>query len=545
MQRGSKWSVLFHLAVAVLLFSLPGLRLGVTDWHLPREPRLVFGALALAYLGAVALFSLRGRSGAAGLIDGLLISLAAFGAVTILVLALDYQAPRLAYFAAIVLGVAALTLAPLLARFMAPLSILAVIAAGVVVAIPATTKVVIRADAPMHRTDVAIGSSLYDVDLTWFKNAIPAGSKYNAFGSVAEFGDGSFLFADGDGNLFHVTLPAEADPQVQRLPTKVPLNIEGFDKASGESKAGQFFRIMDVRFLEKDGKLRVLASHHWWSDAKKCTVLRVSTLETTTAKFLSESEDKDWKDVFESTPCLPLQGTDWPFSGMEGGGRIRFLDDSTFILSIGDHGFNGVVYSTDYVSNPEASYGKTWKVHLDGRKPELFTIGHRNPQGLFIDPNGAVWETEHGPQGGDELNLLEAGLNYGWPHVTYGTDYNKHTWPRNPVQGQHTGYTMPVYVWLPSIGTSNLIRLRGDLFPLWKDDLIVSSLVGGEVFRIRLDGKRVVFAEPLKIGERVRDLIEDHTGRIIMWTDSRSIIEMRPSKSPLESVNNTAQDAPR
>ncbi|HXW98020.1 MAG TPA: PQQ-dependent sugar dehydrogenase, partial [Gemmatimonadales bacterium] len=173
------------------------------------------------------------------------------------------------------------------------------------------------------------------------------------------------------------------------------------------------------------------------------------------------------------------------------------------------------------------------------------TIGHRNPQGLFIDPNGAVWETEHGPQGGDELNLLEAGLNYGWPHVTYGTDYNKHTWPRNPVQGQHTGYTMPVYVWLPSIGTSNLIRLRGDLFPLWKDDLIVSSLVGGEVFRIRLDGKRVVFAEPLRIGERVRDLIEDHTGRIIMWTDSRSIIEMRPSKSPLESVNNTAQDAPR
>jgi hypothetical protein len=531
MQRAPKWAIVFHLALALLLFSLPGLRLGIAAWHLSRQQWIVFGGLAVAYLAGALLLTVRERVRAPQWLVALLIALATFGAVTIVQVMLDYQFPRLAYVAAVVLGGVGLTIYPYASRILAPLAIFVSLAAATALALPAMTKVTIRADAPMHRESARLGTSLYDLDVTWYRNVIPSGAKFSAFGSIAEFENG-YLVATGDGDLYRVKLPPDAPAQVEHLPTRVPLNIAAFDKATGQNGSGQFFRIMDVRARERNGKLQVFASHHWWNESAHCSVLRVSLLETTHEQLASTSLDGDWTTVFESRPCLPLIGKDWPFSGMEGGGRLRLLDDSTFLLTVGDHGFNGVVYPTDYVSDSSASYGKTLKVHLGGdKRVEVFTIGHRNPQGLFIDASGKVWETEHGPEGGDELNLLEAGINYGWPHVTYGTNYGKLTWPRNPHQGQHNGYRLPIYAWVPSVGTSNLIRVQKDLFAAWKDDLVVATLVGGEIFRLRLDGSRVVLTEPVKVGERVRDVLENGAGEIVLWTDSRSIAVVRPGEA--------------
>jgi glucose/arabinose dehydrogenase len=544
MQRVTKWGFLYHLAAALLLFSLPGLRLGTPAWHMTRPLILVFGGLAAAYLAGTVLLASWGRARAAGSLDGALIALAMFGAVTIVALTLDYQFPRAAFLAAVAIGVALLTLYPTLSRFLPPLAILCLLTSLVVLGLPAMTRVVIRPDVPASRANGFLGTSLYGMDVVRYQNVIPAGRKFTAFGSILEFEDG-YLVATGDGDLFRVKLPEGKDAIVEQLPTHVPLNMAAFDKASAGSKSGQFFRIMDVRTKQRDGRLRVFASHHWWNESKRCSIVRVSLLETTPEKFASTSLDDEWKTVYESTPCLPLAATDWPFSGMEGGGRIQLLDDSTFIVTIGDHGFNGVVYSPDYVSDVHASYGKTLKVHLGSdRKVELFTIGHRNPQGLFVDATGKVWETEHGPQGGDELNLLEPGVNYGWPHVSYGTNYGRLTWPRNPQQGQHIGYALPTYAWVPSIGTSNVIRIEQDLFPAWKGDLLVSALLGGELLRLRLDGNRVVFAEPMRIGERIRDLMEDHTGQILLWTDTRSIILLRPKPAPAQPDTPPATTTP-
>lgn len=529
MQRTSKWNWLFHLAIAALMLALPGLRLGTPVWHMTTPLRIVFGGLAASYLVGALLLAFRESQ---GWLDGPLTALAMFGAVTMAVTGLDYQFPRAAFVAAILLGLISLTLSRMTPGLLTPLSWLATIAAGAALILPARTHVVIRPDAPSSSAMESITTALYPLEITHYKNVIPAGRKFTAFGSILEFEDG-YLVATGDGELFRVRLPQGGNAQVHRLPTAVPLNIDAFDKASRESKAGQFFRLMDLRIAQKEGRLRVLASHHWWDETHRCSVVRVSMLETTPERFTSTSLNAEWKTVYQSTPCLPLADTDWPFSGMEGGGRIRLLNDSTFILTIGDHGFNGVIYNPDYVSDATASYGKTWKVHLDGgRKPELFTIGHRNPQGLFIDPDGTVWETEHGPQGGDELNLLRSEVNYGWPHVSYGTNYGKFTWPRNPEQGQHKGYTLPVFAWVPSIGVSNLLRIERDLFPLWKGDLIVSALNGGELLRLRMDSARVVFEEPIKFNERVRDLLEDRQGQLVVWTDTRSIIVIRPAPFP-------------
>jgi hypothetical protein len=535
MQRLRKWGLLYHLAVAALLFGLPGLRLGTPAWHMPPPLLLVFGGMAGAYLVAALIVALRGST---GWLDAPLIGLAILGAATIAIQGLDIQFPRAAFLAVVALALIALTIGRVLRGLLPPLSVMAAMAATAVLVLPAKTHVVLRPDVPSSHAHETMTTAFYPLEVERFKNVVPSGRKFTAFGSILEFGAG-YLVATGDGEIFKVGLPENADAQVERLPTRVPLNIDAFDKATNTNKSGQFFRLMDLRIRDNDGQLLVLASHHWWNAAHRCSVLQVSELETTRQAFETTRLDDHWKTIYQSTPCLPLADTDWPFSGMEGGGRIRFLDDSTFLLTIGDHGFNDVVYSPDYVSDTAASYGKTWKVHLGGgRKPELFTIGHRNPQGLFIDPAGQVWETEHGAQGGDELNLLRAGVNYGWPHVTYGTNYGRFTWPRNPVQGEHAGYTLPVYAWVPSIGTSNLIRLRGDLFPLWKSDLLVSALNGGELFRVRLDGERVVFAEPITFGERIRDLLEDRTGRILLWTDTRSIIVIRPGPFP------TTKDTP-
>jgi cytochrome c2 len=114
--------------------------------------------------------------------------------------------------------------------------------------------------------------------------------------------------------------------------------------------------------------------------------------------------------------------------------------------------------------------------------------------------------------------------------VSYGTDYYSLVWPLNKTQGRHDGYEEPVYSWVPSIGVSSLIGVeRGDLFPIWKGDLLVSSLRAVSLFRIRIVDQRVVFAEPIEIGQRIRSLVEGLDGRLVLWTDDHDIVSIRPA----------------
>jgi cytochrome c2 len=148
---------------------------------------------------------------------------------------------------------------------------------------------------------------------------------------------------------------------------------------------------------------------------------------------------------------------------------------------------------------------------------------------MYIDPQGNIWETEHGPQGGDELNLLRQNLNYGWPIVTYGTDYGTFAWPLNPKQGDHEGFEAPFFAWVPSLGVSNLIGVEKDLFPVWKGDLLVSSLGYKRIYRLRIRNNRVEYEEPIEIGMRIRDIVEGSDGRIVLWADDDdAIISIRP-----------------
>lgn len=209
-------------------------------------------------------------------------------------------------------------------------------------------------------------------------------------------------------------------------------------------------------------------------------------------------------------------------------GTLAFLGDGTLLVSIGD-GFDFREHAQDLTS----LLGKTVRLHDDGTvppdnpfvdradaAPAVWTYGHRNAQGLAVDPEtGVVYQHEHGPRGGDELNVLRPGLNYGWPAITYGMDYSgAYVSPFTAWAGME----QPIRYWVPSIGPSGLAVYRAERFPEWQGDLFLGALVDRELRRIDLEAGEIVGEEPLlaELGERIRNVKVGPDGYLYLLTDS-------------------------
>ena len=166
-----------------------------------------------------------------------------------------------------------------------------------------------------------------------------------------------------------------------------------------------------------------------------------------------------------------------------------------------------------------------------GAAPEVYSFGHRNPQGLAVHPaTGRVWSHEHGPQGGDEINVIEAGVNYGWPVITYGAEYRSGA--RIGIGTAAPGMAQPVLHWTPSIAPSGMTFYDGDRFPGWRGDLFAGALAGRHLRRVQLDGERAVAEEVLlhhRVG-RVRDVKQGPDGMLWLLEDARngSIYRLEP-----------------
>jgi glucose/arabinose dehydrogenase len=199
-------------------------------------------------------------------------------------------------------------------------------------------------------------------------------------------------------------------------------------------------------------------------------------------------------------------------SGAHFGGRLAFVGDYLF-FGIGGRG------TQDFAQDPANPFGKIHRIHHDGRVPAdnpfvgvagavdtIWSLGHRNPQGITVDSRThSVWATEHGPKGGDELNLIQRGRNYGWPRATHGVNYDGT--PVSPHQ-QLEGMESPRAHWSPSPGLSNLVAYRGDAFPRWRGHLLVTSLAHQELKLMKLGADQVVGEERLFAGEgRLRDVV--------------------------------------
>jgi glucose/arabinose dehydrogenase len=210
------------------------------------------------------------------------------------------------------------------------------------------------------------------------------------------------------------------------------------------------------------------------------------------------------------------------------GGAMAFLGDGTLLLTTGD-GFDYREHAQDRGS----LLGKTVRIGDDGTVPgdnpfvdqpdaaaEVWTWGHRNAQGLVVDPeSGRVYQHEHGPRGGDELNLLHAGRNYGWPAITYGLDYSgAYVSPFTELPDME----QPLSYWVPSIAPSGLAIYHGEAFPEWQGDLFLGALVDREVRRIDLEGGRVAGEQALfaELGERIRNVKVGPDQHLYLVTDS-------------------------
>lgn len=173
--------------------------------------------------------------------------------------------------------------------------------------------------------------------------------------------------------------------------------------------------------------------------------------------------------------------------------------------------------------------GKILKVDLKNRENSIYSSGHRNPQGLVLTSNDQILATEHGPKGGDELNLIKKGNNYGWPIVTHGTTYNsfKAYDYANVVPGRHDGFEKPLFSWMPGIGISSLIEVT-NFDPKWDKDFLISSLKNMSLYRVRLNNyKNLLFSERIWIGNRIRDISINDNGEIFLWTDDKKIIKLK------------------
>jgi glucose/arabinose dehydrogenase len=172
-------------------------------------------------------------------------------------------------------------------------------------------------------------------------------------------------------------------------------------------------------------------------------------------------------------------------------------------------------------------------VGTPGARPEIWSYGHRNPQGLAIHPEtGDVWVVEHGPQGGDELNRILPGMNYGWPVIGYGVNYGSGLAIHEGTQGE--GIESPTHFWVPSIATSGLMIYSGDLFPAWKGSIFTGGLAGQQIARLTMEGQRVVREETMLQGlGRIRDIRQSPDGYIYVAIDGRgrptSVVRLEPA----------------
>ena len=302
------------------------------------------------------------------------------------------------------------------------------------------------------------------------------------------------------------------------LDGQVPMNLDA-TLALPEAQTNAYkFRVADILLKQHSpARWELFVTHHYFSG--ECFRFRLSST-TILREEGKVTVSPSWRTIFDAEPCLAFRYE----GGQNAGGRMVTDGPDHLLIVIGDHAQNAAV------QDPDTHLGKLVRVGIETGDAEVLALGLRNPQGLVRDGDGSLWETEHGPHGGEEINLLEPGGNYGWPYVTYGLHYGGEDIPEYDAgydagkAGGHDGFVKPVFSWIPSIGISAVVVNDARAFPLWMDDLLVASLTGTEeaglaLFRVRRDGTDVQYVERVPVGYRIRDMAQMPDGRIALLGD--------------------------
>jgi len=338
--------------------------------------------------------------------------------------------------------------------------------------------------------------------------------------AVEPLPNGDLLITEKPGRLRIVSAKGEVGPPVGGL---LPVGQGGVSAASGQgglppiTARGQG-GLLDLALSPDFARDRTI----FWSFSEQ----REGGSGTSVARGVLTEDRRHVEQVriiFRATPTYD--------NGLHFGSRLAFGPDGMLYITLGDR--------FDRPNRPKAQQldthiGKVVRISPEGSAPadnpfagragaapQVWTLGHRNIQSAAFDERGRLWTVEHGAKGGDELNLIEKGKNYGWPLVTYGEEYSG-----EPIPGAVTareGYEQPVYYWDPVIAPSGMQFYTGDAFPAWRGNLFVGALVEKRLVRLVIEGDRVVGEEHLLTdrGQRVRDVRQGPDGALYVVTDER------------------------
>ncbi|ABS62781.1 glucose sorbosone dehydrogenase [Parvibaculum lavamentivorans DS-1] len=322
--------------------------------------------------------------------------------------------------------------------------------------------------------------------------------------------DGSILVVELSGNV-----------RIIRGGVLSPDSVAGIPDVYFESQGGLFDLLLDPEFSTNG--FVYLSYAHGTPGENRTRVAR--------ARFDGASLS-DVEVIFDAEPAKNTP--------VHYGGRMLFLPDGTLLVTVGD----GFDYRED-AQRLDVDFGKVVRINRDGSvpednpfigregaKPEIWTLGHRNAQGIVYDNlSGRVYLHEHGPQGGDEINIIEPGKNYGWPVITYGLDYSG---ARISPYTEYEGMEQPLLHWTPSIAPAGFTLYRGSVFPEWDGDLFAGALAAKHLRRVDMENGQPVGQEELfgELGQRIREVRTGPDGYLYLVTDGEngSVLRVAPKE---------------
>lgn len=377
----------------------------------------------------------------------------------------------------------------------------------------------------------------------------PASGAYH----LARAGNLLYVFGhNGSITIYDLDSLKKIDANLDALPMGVDLPAYT-DQISIPGFSVNGFRVLGAYVEDNSaGEHTVYISHHRFEKERECVSMNLSkgVLRHHTQQGIQQIQD--WKTIFTAEPCLQSQTMD---DGRElfqvrltAGGHIIPFDASHLLVSTGDAGFDGIIHK-NLQGDPGNLFGKIILVNKSNGRHSIYASGLRNTQGMYIDANNTIWATDHGPQGGDELNIIEQGMHYGWPEVSYGIEYGNEPWPHSAEQGYHEGFEKPHFVWSNAIAPSEVLRVQNQQrFEHWSGDLLVATLRDQSLHRLRVDeGIQILYDERIELGHRIRDMLFLPNGLLALISDRMELIliddggavfeESPPTKEKLEQLS--------
>lgn len=286
-------------------------------------------------------------------------------------------------------------------------------------------------------------------------------------------------------------------------------------------------------YIDRD-KNKIYASINLFNEKENCYGIGLFSASLNTETIDIKKDILNFKELFRTKPCTKK------FKGHASGGRIKTLKDN-IIFTVGSLDY-GLYENTSVPESFENALGKVISINNNGNY-EIISKGHRNQQGLFVLKN-EIFITEHGPKGGDEINLISQKKHYGWPYFAYGFDYDD----RKKFRLRHKeGYEKPIYYFTPSIGISELVFYKNKEFKYWKNKFIVTSLKDKSIYIMDYDiiKKRIISSEKIPINYRLRDILVLPKGEIVLITDEQKIIILRNSNFDVYTSDSILVPLPR